>query len=74
MFCKKTHLNIAFFSSRSFTDYATLQDHLDNTMTLAEMVGEEAYGKEYSYMNGYDSPFKWWDRHNEDWLVKVENN
>ena len=56
--------------SRSFTGFAYAQEYLDNTMALAESIGDmDSIDVSMYYMAGYDAPFKWWDRHNESWLA-----
>merc|ERR1711893_43406 len=53
----------------SFTDYATQEDFLRNTIELSQAIGDMDKIEHMSYYTAvYDSPFKWWDRHNESWL------
>ena len=47
-----------------------MDDRLSNVQMLAAAINDDSrYHKEYFYTAGYDSPYKWWDRHNEVWLV-----
>ena len=59
---------------RSFDGYATQQMYLENTIALANAIGDMSLIEyEMYYIAGYDSPFKWWDRHNESWIRAKSN-
>jgi len=55
---------------RSFSGYSTVDAHLSNLQIMSAAINDDSrYHREYFYTVGYDSPYKWWDRHNEVWLV-----
>jgi len=56
----------------SFGGYANNAAHLDAVQRLAEDVGVENIETGTYFTAGYDSPFKFWNRHNESWLKKAK--
>jgi len=55
---------------RSFSGYATADDHIKNIQTMAKAINnQDLYETDYYYTAGYDGPYIWFDRHNEVWLV-----
>jgi len=55
---------------RSYPGYTTEEDVMNNVMALSQAVGDSTkFHREFFYRSGYDSPYKWWDRHNEVWLM-----
>jgi len=53
-----------------FGGYASNDDWQKCLQDLTSAVGEEPHKTGYHYTAGYDSPFQFWNRHNECWLPK----
>ncbi|XP_068728603.1 uncharacterized protein [Montipora capricornis] len=57
--------------------YSSLSQVRENYQTLVEALKEDGRGDDISsdgiYSAGYDSPMKFWKRHNEIWIVSINH-
>merc|ERR1711970_1163118 len=53
-----------------FGGYASNDDWINCVHDLAKAVSGVPHKTEYYYTAGYDSPFQFWNRHNECWLTQ----
>ena len=63
-------LILLFFCYRAFGGYASGMDFTMEAVAMAQAIGDSsAYVQGHYYNNGYDSPYKFWDRRNEVMFV-----
>merc|ERR1712228_344875 len=55
-----------------FGGYASNDDWINCVHDLAKAVSGVPHKTEYYYTAGYDSPFQFWNRHNECWLTLMK--
>jgi len=54
---------------RSHSGYTSEEQTLSELVALSQAINNSSmYKQGVFYTSGYDSPYKWWDRHNEVWL------
>lgn len=54
---------------RRYTGFSGEQQQRTNLNMLKMAVGRENYNTDYYFFSGYDSPFKFFNRRNEVWLM-----
>ena len=55
-----------------FDGFAEVDDYLSKIVELSESIGgTEQHVTSFYYTAGYDSPFEPFDRHNEAWLLAI---
>jgi len=62
--------------TRKVGGYMSNDDWFAESKTLDTMLSQQGLqaNRDYFYANGYDSPMKFWNRRNEVWKVKLEQN
>jgi hypothetical protein len=58
------------FATISYSGYSSQKDQEENLRKLGNLLNQKniRFNNEQYYYAGYDSPFKFWSRHNEIWV------
>lgn len=61
----------ARFAVISYGGYSKQRDKIEHLKKLGSLLKEKkmSYVKEFFFFAGYDSPYKFWKRHNEIWIL-----